>query len=429
MTPSLPLLLIKIAGCIAAVITLPGSLELLTVSVAALVPRGPRALPPGPPTWRAAAAALIPRTPRATPAGPTTWRTAVVVPAHNEQVTITSCVESLLQADRPAPGASVDVFVVADNCTDDTARLAALAGAHVLERTNPVEQGKGYALQHAFDHLLPLGYDCVIVVDADSLVAANFHAAMTKAMRGGEQAVQGRYLVRSATETMRSRLMRVALLGFNLVRPLGRDHLGLSCGIFGNGFGLRRETLLAVPYSATSLVEDLEYHLSLVRSGRRVAFLNNTAVYAEIPVKPKDIKTQRARWEGGRLRMFVTAAPSLCRDVLTGQMRCLEPLIDLLLLPLAFHVALLALAIATPLPLARDFGIAGALIVFLHLVAAIVTGGGGWGDFAVLAMAPFYVLWKVMLIPTLLRSARPGEHWIRTGRNAEQDSPKPPVLP
>jgi hypothetical protein len=160
-----------------------------------------------------------------------------------------------------------------------------------------------------------------------------------------------------------------------------------------------------------------------------VAFVNETAVYAEIPVKAKDIKTQRARWEGGRLRMFVTATPSLCRDVVAGQLRCLEPLVDLLLLPLAFHVTLLAVAIAAPLPVARDLGIAGALIVLLHLVAAIVTGGGNWGDFAVLAMAPFYVVWKVMLIPTLLRSSRPGEHWIRTGRNAEPDSPKPPVRP
>ncbi len=386
---------------VAACLTLPGSLELLMLSVAALVPlrRSDRAIGPGP------------------------WRAAVVVPAHNEQVTITACVQSLLEADHPGAGSEVAIFVIADNCTDDTARLAALAGASVLERQDPVHRGKGYALDYAFDHLLRAGYDCVLVVDADTVVAHNFLSAAVGALRQGEQAVQARYLVRNATETLRSRLMRVSLLAFNLVRPLGREHLGLSAGILGNGFGLRRETLQAVPYLATSIVEDLEYHLSLVRSGRRVAFLNHTAVYAEMPVKATDVKSQRSRWEGGRLRMLATSLPSLGRDLLAGNLGCVEPLLDLLLLPLAFHLTLLVLALGSTLPFARDLGVVGGLIILLHLVAAIAVGGGGWRDAAILAVVPFYVLWKIMLIPTLLRSARSNGSWVRTGRNAEQVPP------
>ncbi len=402
MTRHVLTLLWMMLGGAAACITVPGSAELLLVSVPALFP--------------------VKRKPSRTPPGP--WRSAVVVPAHNEQVTITTCVQSLLAA-HSLPEAPVDIFVVADNCTDDTAQLGRAAGACVLERNNLTDRGKGFALQHAFTYLLPLGYHSILVVDADSIVAPNFLAATVTSLRGGADAVQARYLVRNATETLRSRLMRVALLAFNLVRPLGRSHLGLSCGIFGNGFGLRRETILAVPYLATSLVEDLEYHLALVRSGRRVEFLNHTAVYAEMPVKAHDIKTQRARWEGGRLRTFAASAPSLCRDIATGKMRCVEPLLDLLLLPLAFHMVLLALALATPAPAVRAIGLAGICIVLLHLVAALVTGEGRRSDIAVLAAAPFYVLWKLLLLPTLIRSARPGQHWVRTGRNEEPQLHEP----
>lgn len=393
-------LLWNLVGAFAACVTLPGSIELLMLSLGAQLPSRRQPLRP----------TLSP------------WRAAVVIPAHNEQATIADCVRSLRQADLPDAAAAVDLYVIADNCTDDTALVARDAGARVLERNNAVQRGKGYALDYAFTHLLELGYDCMLVVDADTQVASNFLMASVGALRNGEQAVQARYLVLNATETMRSRLMRVALLAFNLVRPLGRDRLGLSAGILGNGFGLRRETLLALPYLATSIVEDLEYHLALVRSGRRVAFLNQTAVYGEMPVNTKDVKSQRSRWEGGRFRMLTTSAPSLCSDVLKGRLRCLEPLLDLLLLPLAFHVFFLILALSAPLPIVRDIGLAGTLIVMLHLATAIVAGGGGWRDAAILALAPFYVLWKIMLIPNLLRSARSGESWVRTGRNVEHPS-------
>jgi hypothetical protein len=117
--------------------------------------------------------------------------------------------------------------------------------------------------------------------------------------------------------------------------------------------------------------------------------------------------------------MLYEKAPGLLRDVLVGRLRCLEPLLDILLLPLAFHVTLLLVAISTPVPLVRDLGLAGAAVVALHLVAAIVVGGGSSRDIATLAVAPFYVVWKLMLIPSLLRNARSNHAWVRTSRNAE----------
>jgi cellulose synthase/poly-beta-1,6-N-acetylglucosamine synthase-like glycosyltransferase len=370
--------------------------ELLVLSLASLLPSRKRTL---------------------TKPRPASWRVAVVVPAHNEETGIAQCVQSLRQA---ATGdMHVDLYVIADNCTDATAAVAEQAGAKVLTRTNNQERGKGYALHFAFTTLEPLGYDCVLIVDADTEVAPNFILAAAGAMRDGAEAVQTRYLVGNLEESVRTRLMGMALRAFNVVRPLGRENLGLSAGILGNGFGLSSETLKSVPYLASSVVEDLEYHLSLVRSGRRVWFINETTVFGEMPVRGKGVETQRSRWEGGRLRMLFEKSPGLIRSVLAGQFTMLEPLLELLLLPLAFHVALLIVAISAPLPVVRYIGLGGAAVVLLHLVAAIIIGGGSWRDVGTLAAAPFYVLWKLMLIPSLLRNARSNNDWVRTNRNAE----------
>jgi len=376
---------------------LPGSIELFGLSFAAIFP-----------VKRIVAMAAT-----------GTWRVAIVVPAHNEELSIASCVESLLAADRG--GMQVAIYVIADNCTDNTATLAEAAGATVLQRINDAERGKGYALHFAFTQLEPLA-DCFLVVDADTSVAPKFLLAAAGALRDGAAAVQVRYLARNAEDNTRTRLMALALRAFNVVRPRGRQNLGFSAGILGNGFGLRRETLAAVPYLASSVVEDLEYHLSLVRSGRRVIFVDETAVFGEMPVRGKGVETQRSRWEGGRLRMLVDRGPGLLRDVLVGRLRCLEPLLELLLLPLAFHVVLLVVAVLSPLPIVRELALVGFAVVLFHLLVTIVVGRGGWRDFVTLASAPFYILWKLLLIPSLLRNAGSNHAWVRTSRNKEDDS-------
>ncbi len=392
------MILLFIAGTMCALFTLPGTVELLMLSVAGML--RPKSLGT---------------------AGRRNLRIAAVVPAHNEELNIARCVQSLLRADR----ASLDfaVVVIADNCSDGTAPSAEAAGARVLVRQNADLRGKGYALDYAFQNLLPEGYDVFLVVDADSEVSWNMLQTVVAAFRAGAQATQCRYIVRNGAESIRTRLMNVALFGFNVLRPRGRDWLGLSAGIYGNGFALSAETLHAVPYTASSVVEDLEYHLSLVRAGRRVRFLDTATVFGDMPTEGAGVKTQRTRWEGGRFRMLSEKAPGLFAEVLQGRFRLMEPVLDLVLLPLAFHVCLLMLAAATPFPFARDLGLFGLAVVLIHLLAAIRVGGGGKEDLMALVAAPLYIVWKILLIPRLLRSSKSGAAWVRTERETKEKLP------
>ena len=388
-------LLLNVVGFLLVIAAVPLALELLVLSAAAALP--------------------LPQ--RLSPAGADTLKLAVIVPAHNEQRLVGACVRSLMVART----SSMRVLVVAHNCTDATAERAAAAGADVLVLNERSGHGKGAALHHGFTHALAEGYEAMLVVDADSTVSALLPTQVANAMQARSHAVQCRYVAARGAASTRTRLMAVALLGMNVLRPKGRARLGLSCGIFGNGFALSADTLRRVPYVAHSVVEDLEYHLLLVRAGLRVDFLNEAEVRGEMPETNTGAATQRARWEGGRQRMRRTWAAPLLREALHGRVRLLEPLLDLLAVPLATGVLLLL----TALVIARGwvqgvaaFGLAG---VLLYVVVAASLGDDPWANGRALLSAPFYLAFKLTMIPRTRAAARSNAAWVRTQRNEDAE--------
>ncbi len=380
-------------GCACAAVALPGTVELFLLLVGAVLPK------------RKISCSEEDRA----------WRIAVVVPAHDEEVNIARTVKSLMAAERR--GLEADVVVIADNCMDRTGEVARENGAKVLVRTHERLRGKGYALDFAFRTLLPEAYDAFLIVDADTEVAANFIMEMAGWLRAGADAVQARYLLLNPDESVRTRLTSVANRAFNVLRARGRERLGLSCGVYGNGFGMTRETLDQVPYLASSIVEDLEYHLALVRSGRKMRFVETTSVYGETPSGNGAASSQRTRWEGGRFRMIRENAPGFCIDVLRGRFACLEPCLDLLLLPLAFHVTLLLIAALTRVEIVRISGLVGLGVTALHLLLAILMADGTWRELFALFAAPVYIGWKLLLLPALARGSGVNTNWVRTERN------------
>lgn len=383
-----------IASSVLILLTLPGTIELATVTFAGMLPMRDR-MPKG--------------------IGTTIAELAIVIPAHDEAASIVRCIRSVASCILP-DSIRTEIVVVADNCSDATANLARAANARVIVRSDSARRGKGFALEFAFQTLLDDGFDAVIVVDADSVVDSGLLSEVVRLLRMGADGVQVRYLVLNPENSFRTRLMNVALMAFNVLRARGRERLGLSVGIFGNGFGLSRAALGAVPYDAHSLVEDLEYHLKLVRAGRKIVFADGTWVRAEMTASARGASTQRARWEGGRLRTAVQNLPELLAEVITGKLQLLEPSLELLLLPLAFQLTLLGLVALMPFSLARMYALVALALVAVHVVAGILVGGGDWRDFAVLLCSPFYVAWKLAALPRTLNSARGMAPWVRTDR-------------
>lgn len=388
---------LEILGVALLIVTVPLVAELLLVTTAALLP---------------AKAAQDDRDNGSKETNP--FRLAVVVPAHNEQSLIGRCVRSIL-ASQPE---HVEVLVVAHNCNDNTGLEAERAGARVLALNETSQTGKGCALHHGFSTAMTESFDAVLVIDADSVVSLNLVEAVRRRFMAGAKAVQCRYQMLSETPSRRTRLMDLAFMGFNVVRPRGRERLGLSVGLFGNGFGLHKDVLDKLPYEARSTTEDLEYHLMLVCAGIRAELVDSASVVSEAPASAGGASTQRARWEGGRLRMMKQWSPRLLALVVRGHLRLLEALLDLLGLPLAFVVGLLALALCLPVEWLRLYAAGSFAVIALHVLVAAASGPDFAGAMKALLTAPLYILWKLWMFPRIWRASRADTPWVRTSRDA-----------
>jgi cellulose synthase/poly-beta-1,6-N-acetylglucosamine synthase-like glycosyltransferase len=386
----------QIFGIALALMTLPLVAELLALTVAALVPK------------------MRTHHPKA---DSELFSLMVLVPAHNEEALVGRCVRSIMNSS----GSNSEVLVIAHNCSDATAAVAKDAGATVLELNDSAQQGKGCALNAGFSVALNGPAQAVLVVDADSIVDIGLLDAVRRRFLAGAQALQCRYEVNNSAGSRRTKLMTLAFQAFNVIRPRGRYRLGLSAGILGNGFALCRGVLSQIPYGAYSVVEDLEYHLTLVRAGIRVEFVDEATVRGEMPLSDSGARTQRARWEGGRMRIMRRLAPQLMGDVLHGRLRMIEPLLDLLSAPIATGVLLLLIAACLPVAWLRLYVLGAFLVLMFHITAAASCGSGFWGSMRVLASAPVYILWKVWTFPEIWRTSRSESAWVRTKRDTVID--------
>ena len=104
-------------------------------------------------------------------------------------------------------------------------------------------------------------------------------------------------------------------------------------------------------------------------------------------------------------------------EVLNGHFRLLEPLFELLLLPLVFHVLLLFCLLVVPFTLGRIFALIGLVGVVLHVGASLFVERAGWRYAWVLLVAPFYILWKLTLSLHIFKAAGTGASWERTERS------------
>jgi 1,2-diacylglycerol 3-beta-glucosyltransferase len=188
-------------GVLLVLATVPLLMELLVVTLAAMIPRSrrvPRAL---------ALHALE--------------RLIIVVPSHNEELTIGRCIESIAAS----AGGPDDILVIAHNCVDGTAETARATGAMVYVLDSPDLRGKGNALAHGFRIAFEeLGADAALIIDADSIVSANLVQCVRQRL---EQAsvLQSRYECRGTSNDHKSRLRALAFFCMNVVRPMGRQHL------------------------------------------------------------------------------------------------------------------------------------------------------------------------------------------------------------
>jgi len=346
-------------------------------------------------------------------------RLAVVVPAHDEETMIARTVLSLREA-----GAGLDLFVVAHNCSDNTATAAAAAGAQVVELNNPKLRGKGAALRAGFAAAVAAGANAVLVIDADSVVSGNVIDATRSMLEQGAEATQCRYELelpgQGAGVHPLARLRALAFRGMNVLRARGRAGLGFSTGLFGNGFALTAAVLERVPFSVNSIAEDVEYHTRLVAAAVPVYWVENAFVHAHSPASSAAQATQEARWEGGRLHVASRATRRLLTAALGGRWRAVETLADVWSLPLSRGLLALLLTAALDVHWLHVFALGCAAVCGVYVAESVLLGTEPMRDLTALCGAPLYMLWKAFITPLVLRQSRSRAAWARTKREAPQ---------
>ena len=348
-------------------------------------------------------------------------RLAVLIPAHDESSGLLATLRSVL----PQLRAGDRCLVVADNCSDDTAQIAAAAGADVVERFDATLRGKGHALDFGVRSLAADPPDIVVVVDADCIVTAGALDRVAEASRVHRRPVQALYLMTAPPPAKRAtQIAEFAFRVKNHARPLGFLRLGLPCQLMGTGMAFPWSALRAIDLATGHIVEDMKMGLDLTAAGHPPLFCPEALVTSHFPVNEAGTKSQRTRWEHGHLSMIVGTAPRLLWHSLKARDGASLALgLDLLVPPLALLVMVSTLFAALCLIFFAVGGSGWPLLVstiglgglFVAVTLAWLRYGRDVLPLATLALAPLYALKKIPLYLRFVVSRQ--AEWVRSKRD------------
>lgn len=255
---------------------------------------------------------------------PPLHRFAALVCARNEEHVIGELIASLKAQDYPAQ--LLDIYVLADNCTDGTAKAARAAGAQVYERSDKEHVGKGYALDYLFKRLLaayPQGrYDAYLVFDADNIVHKGFVRAMNATFSKGYDVLTSYRNSKNFGSSWISASYSIWFLREARFLNYPRMMLGTNCAISGTGFLVSDRIIRenqGWPYYL--LTEDIEFSASCAVRNWRIGYCENAIVYDEQPVTMRQSWRQRMRWAKGFYQVNAHYGTRLLRGCFAGKRR------------------------------------------------------------------------------------------------------------
>lgn len=225
-----------------------------------------------------------------------------IIPAHNEEAVIENLVESLKNQDYDKD--LYDIYVIADNCTDNTALIAQKAGAKVYKRFDEVHKTKGYALNWFLKQKIEenADYDAFLVFDADNIVDKNFIKVMNKKLCQGEEVVQGYKDIKNPTESWISAGYAFFYWSMHRFYHLARYNVGLSPLLNGTGFMVKFDLVKDNGWDTVTLTEDIEFSLKQIIKGKKLGWATDAIVYDEQPEKFVASWKQRSRWTVGHIQ-------------------------------------------------------------------------------------------------------------------------------
>jgi len=242
----------------------------------------------------------------------------ILIPAHNEELLLLRCLRSI-----PA-SSKIGTLVVADNCTDATAKSAEEFGVECIVRNDAQRIGKGYALATGMPAVMAHRPDAILILDADCALAPGTLEAFDAELSADTAVIQAPLEVRHSDNHSSE---YIAAVGAEIDATLHRGwyRKGGSVPLRGTGMLFRREVLESHPWSMHGLAEDAEFTAVLRRAGVRVSLLQNGTIHTEAPHTAGDLLQQRRRWRAalsvpglGWLERILTSKPLILAHLFAG---------------------------------------------------------------------------------------------------------------
>ena len=232
-------------------------------------------------------------------------RYGIVIPARNEEKVIGNLIESIHQ--QSYDQSLIDIFVVADNCTDQTADIARALGAHVYERFDETKKRKGWALEFLFNHIekdyVITSYDAFFVFDADNLLDVNYIHEMNKAFVVNQNIVTSYRNSKNFETNWVSSAYAIHFYGRTVYNHRPRQLMGTGTHLAGTGFMISSH-LIKDGWKYHSLTEDSELTMYMTADNIKIGYCEAAIHYDEQPTSFKVGFRQRVRWTRGRLVVF-----------------------------------------------------------------------------------------------------------------------------
>ena len=297
-------------------------------------------------------------------------RFAVMISARNESNVIAQLIASLKKQNYP--GDMFDVFVVADNCTDNTAEVARNAGAIVYERFNTEKVGKGYALDYLIGEIFKKygkdHYDGFMVFDADNILDANFISAMNRTFTDGHRIITSYRNSKNYGTNWISAGYALWFLRESKYLNYSRMLMHTSCAISGTGFLVHKDIIKKNDgWKCFLLTEDIQFSIKNVIEGETIGYCNDAILYDEQPVTFSQAWTQRLRWAKGFLQVFRHHGLDLVRQLFkTGRFSCFD--MTMTILPSIFLSIATCLmnVIAVTLAVCNGEDVSGLMMTAVH---------------------------------------------------------------
>lgn len=349
-----------------------------------------------------------------------------LVPAHDEELLIRRCIESLRAQTYPLD--RLHICVIADNCTDGTAAAAREGGATVLERHSTPDdnaRGKGHAIAWALDRLPLEDHDCVVIVDADTIVEPDYATRIDHLDGISGRAAQTFDGMSNEFENWLTRMAGLLTRNrYDIALPL-KVRARLNVPLTGDGTILGTALLRSHGWNIETITEGWELYARYTLAGIPITYIHDARLYAQETRSLEQSGTQRERWTAGRLAVFrlywrrILFTPRvrlLARLDLVAELTNVGPIMR----------AFLGVSGTGAILLLDPMGSAGISLLFLTAVIhpavfsmlSLSRHPQPWATVAAFLRLPWYAGWRVIIgLKAFITSGT--RRWVRTGRHTE----------